>query len=129
MLGSGGTRLLTLTGAGGSGKTRLALRVAETCAAEYRDGTWFVAFADITDPELIVPTICQTLELAEAAGLAPVRRLEQWLDERQVLLVLDNLEQLADGSAGARQAAQRLPGPDAAGDEPRAAAPRERAAV
>ena len=74
-----GSRLLTLTGAGGSGKTRLALRVAETCAAEYRDGTWFVAFADITDPGLIVPTICQTLELAEEAGLAPVRRLEQWL--------------------------------------------------
>ena len=99
LLQSGRTRLLTLTGAGGSGKTRLALRVAETCAAEYRDGTWFVAFADITDPELIAPTINQTLELAEATGLAPVRRLEKWLGERQVLLVLDNLEQLADGSA------------------------------
>ena len=110
LLRSGGTRLLTLTGAGGSGKTRLALRVAETCAAEYRDGTWFVAFADITDPELIVPTICQTLELAEAAGLAPVRRLEQWLDERQVLLVLDNLEQLADGSAVLAKLLSACPG-------------------
>jgi predicted ATPase len=92
------TRLLTLTGAGGSGKTRLALRVAETCAAEYRDGTCFVAFADITDPELSASIISQTLELAEEAGVAPVRRLVQWLGERQVLLVLDNLEQLADGS-------------------------------
>jgi predicted ATPase/DNA-binding SARP family transcriptional activator len=99
LLQSGGARLLTLTGAGGSGKTRLALRVAETCAGEYRDGTWFVAFADITDPELIVPTISQTLELAEQAGLAPARRLEQWLSERRALLVLDNLEQLAAGSA------------------------------
>ena len=99
LLRRGGTRLLTLTGAGGSGKTRLALRVAETCAAEYRDGTWFAAFADIADPELIAPTICQTLELGEVAGLAPARRLEQWLGERRVLLVLDNLEQLADGSA------------------------------
>ena len=99
LLRDGVTRLLTLTGAGGSGKTRLALRLAETCAAEYRDGTWFVAFADITDPELIASTISQTLGLAEQAGLTLVRRLEQWLGERQVLLVLDNLEQLADGSA------------------------------
>ena len=98
LLRSGGTRLLTLTGAGGSGKTRLALRLAETCASEYRDGTWFVAFADITDPELIVPTISQTLDLAEQAGLSPVPRIQQWLGERRVLLVLDNLEQLADGS-------------------------------
>ena len=99
LLQGGGTRLLTLTGAGGSGKTRLALRIAETCAAAHRDGTWFVAFADITDPELIVATIGQTLGLAGATGLAPVRRLEQWLEGRQVLLVLDNLEQLAGGSA------------------------------
>jgi hypothetical protein len=87
LLRGGGTRLLTLTGAGGSGKTRLALRLAETCAAGFRDGTWFVGFADIADPELIAPTICQTLELAEQAGVAPVRRLERWLEPRRVLLV------------------------------------------
>ncbi len=99
LLQSRGTRLLTLTGAGGSGKTRLALRVAEMCAAEYRDGTWFVAFADITDPELIAAVISQTVELDEETGGPPVRRLEQWLGQREALLVLDNLEQLADGSA------------------------------
>jgi predicted ATPase/DNA-binding SARP family transcriptional activator len=104
------TRLLTLTGAGGSGKTRLALRVAETCAAEYRDGTWFVAFADITDPELIASVISQTLELAVEAGVAQVRRLEQWLGERQVLLVLDNLEQLADGSGVLAKLLSSCPG-------------------
>ena len=98
LLRDGGSRLLTLTGAGGSGKTRLALRLAETCAAEYHDGVWFVPFADITDPELIVPTISQTLELPEAGGVGPVRRLEQWIGERRVLLVLDNIEQIADGS-------------------------------
>jgi non-specific serine/threonine protein kinase len=102
--------LLTLTGAGGSGKTRLALRVAETCAARYRDGTWFVAFADITDPELVVSTITQTLGLAEEAGLEPVRRLQQWLGERQVLLVLDNLEQLADGSPVLAELLSACPG-------------------
>ena len=99
LLQGGGTRLLTLTGAGGSGKTRLALRVAETCASGYRDGTWFVGFADITDPELILATVSQTLGLAEAAGPVPVPPLEQWLEGREVLLVLDNLEQLAEGSA------------------------------
>jgi predicted ATPase/DNA-binding SARP family transcriptional activator len=110
LLESGGTRLLTLTGAGGSGKTRLALRVAETCAEQYRDGTWFVGFADITDPELIAPAICQTLGLADEAALAPVRRLEQWLGERQVLLVLDNLEQLAGGSAVLAEVLSACPG-------------------
>ncbi len=110
LLQAGGTRLLTLTGAGGSGKTRLALRVAERSAADYPDGTWFVAFSDITDPDLIAPTISQALELAEAAGLAPVRRLEQWLGERQVLLVLDNLEQLADGSAVLAELLSACPG-------------------
>ena len=80
LLRRGGTRLLTLTGAGGSGKTRLALRVAETCAAEYRDGTWFVAFADITDPELIVPTISQTLELRRSGwgGAGAAARAVAW---------------------------------------------------
>src|SRR5262249_45674897 len=100
---------LRLPGAGGSGKTRLALRVAQRCAAGYRDGIWFVAFADITDPALIASTICQTLELADEPGLAPVRRLEQWLGECQVLLVLDNLEQLADGSAGLAEVLSACP--------------------
>jgi predicted ATPase len=92
-------RLLTLTGAGGSGKTRLALRLAHTIARDYQDGVWFVGFADITDPELIAPTLCQTLEIATGADVAPAARLERWLGERHVLLVLDNLEQLAEGSA------------------------------
>jgi predicted ATPase/DNA-binding SARP family transcriptional activator len=87
-------RLVTLTGAGGSGKTRLAVRVAEACAGNYRDGAWFVGFADITDPELISPTICQALRLAEEPGVTPARRLREWLRERELLLVLDNLEQL-----------------------------------
>jgi predicted ATPase/DNA-binding SARP family transcriptional activator len=92
------TRLLTLTGPGGSGKTRLALKLGETLATEYRDGAWFVGFADITDPELIIPTVCQTLDVAEQPGVAPTRRLRDWLRERELLLVLDNFEQIAAGS-------------------------------
>jgi len=92
------TRLMTLTGAGGSGKTRLALRVAETAAGDYRDGVWFVAFADIADPDLIAATICHALGLADQPSVTPTRRLQEWLRDRSLLLVLDNLEQLADGT-------------------------------
>ncbi len=92
------TRLLTLTGAGGSGKTRLALRLAQAVAPDYPDGAWFIAFADITDPELITPTVCQTLGLAEQSEFTPAERLQKWLRERSLLLLLDNLEQLVHGT-------------------------------
>ena len=88
------TRLLTLTGTGGSGKTRLALRLAETCRPDYNDGVAFVAFGDITDPELILPTITQALGLGEVPGKTPIEHLREQLGQRQLLVVLDNLEQL-----------------------------------
>lgn len=99
LLRSENARLLTLTGAGGSGKTRLALRAAESSVSDYPDGAWFVAFAKITDPELIASTICRALELHEQIDVAPTTRLEWWLAQRQLLLVLDNLEQLSEGTA------------------------------
>jgi predicted ATPase/DNA-binding SARP family transcriptional activator len=92
-----GSRLLTLTGPGGSGKTRLALRVAELQGGRYRDGACFVDFSQVTDPELIAQTICDALPIAEHPTLTPSQRLIRWLSERQLLLVLDNLEQLASG--------------------------------
>lgn len=94
--GSGG-RLVTLTGAGGSGKTRLALRAAQACADDYRGGAWFVGFADLTDPDLIAPAICQALGIVEQPDLTPARLLEEYLRDRELLLVLDNLEQLTPG--------------------------------
>jgi len=69
------TRLLTLTGAGGSGKTRLAAQAATINARDYRDGVRFVGFGDITDPELISSTICVTLNLAERPGVTPTEQL------------------------------------------------------
>jgi predicted ATPase/DNA-binding SARP family transcriptional activator len=90
-----GTRLLTLTGAGGSGKTRLALRAAEGCGEDFKDGVWFVALADIVDPGLVIPKICEALGLAEQPDQTPAQRLETYLHARELLLVLDNLEQLA----------------------------------
>ena len=104
------TRLLTLTGAGGSGKTRLALRAAEARRQDYEGGPCFVGFADITDPDLIAPTICAALGVAEQPGLTPVQRLEQRLAGHRLLLVLDNLEQLAAGAALLGQLLAACPG-------------------
>ena len=97
LLGDADRRLVTLTGVGGSGKTRLALRAAQACAEEHQGGAWFVGFADLTDPGLIAPTICQALGLAEQPDLTPAQRLEGYLRDREMLLVLDNLEQLTTG--------------------------------
>ena len=89
----GEARLVTLTGPGGTGKTRLALAVAEELAPTLRDGAVFVDLAPLSDPELLVPTI------ADALGVADDTPLAQELHDRSLLLVLDNLEQLLDGVA------------------------------
>ncbi|MGZ4195075.1 MAG: BTAD domain-containing putative transcriptional regulator [Solirubrobacteraceae bacterium] len=98
MLKDSRVRLLTLTGPGGSGKTRLALRIGELQAARYRDGACFVDFSHVSDPELIAQTICEALGIAEQPSLTPAERLVRWLEKRELLLILDNLEQLAAGA-------------------------------
>ena len=62
-------RLVTLTGAGGTGKTRLSLQVAADLLDEYDDGVWFVALAATTDPGLVLPAIASTLKVKESAGM------------------------------------------------------------
>jgi predicted ATPase len=84
----GGVRLLTLTGPGGSGKTRLALQAAAELSEEFLDGTFFVALAPLRDTQAVHSTV------AEAVGLRPNDDLASWLASRRVLLVLDNLEHL-----------------------------------
>jgi predicted ATPase/class 3 adenylate cyclase/DNA-binding CsgD family transcriptional regulator len=87
-------RLLTLTGPGGSGKTRLGLQGAAELLEEFRDGVFFVNLAPISDPALVVPTIAQTLGVKETPGQPLSDRLQEWLQEKELLLLLDNFEQV-----------------------------------
>jgi predicted ATPase/DNA-binding CsgD family transcriptional regulator len=87
--------LLTLTGPGGVGKTRLALRVADDARDQFPDGVWCVSLAPISDPALVPSTIAQALGVREAGGMTIEEHLRLQLRERAALLVLDNFEQVA----------------------------------
>ncbi len=92
------TRLLTLTGPGGTGKTRLSLQVAANVSERFPDGVWFVALEPVRDPGLIAATILTTLGLVERAGRSARDVLVEWLEPKTALLVLDNFEQVIDGA-------------------------------
>jgi transcriptional regulator with XRE-family HTH domain len=93
------TRLLTLTGAGGVGKTRLALRVAADVTSDYRDGVWLVDLAPLSDPVLVPKAVALALNVQEQPGRALVATLTDRLRRRQLLLVLDNCEHLVQAGA------------------------------
>jgi predicted ATPase/class 3 adenylate cyclase len=99
-------RLLTLTGTGGTGKTRLGLQVAAEMVDEFDDGAMFVDLSPLLESALVVPTIARTLGVQEQGGGTPILdTLKEYLKERQMLLVLDNFEQVMDA---APQVAQLL---------------------
>ena len=87
-------RILTLTGPGGTGKTRLSLRVATDVEANYAGGVFFVALASVTDPSLVVSKVASTLGLTPTGGRSPLDLVIDYLHSRRVLLVLDNFEQV-----------------------------------
>ena len=89
-----GVRQLTLTGPGGTGKTRLGLQVAAEAVDRFEDGVFFVALAPIGDPALVAPTIAETLGVRDAGGRPLRESLEDYLQDKQLLLVLDNFEQV-----------------------------------
>jgi predicted ATPase len=95
----GETRLLTLTGPGGTGKTRLALEAASKLLDRFPDGVFFVDLSPLTDPTLVIPAIAGVLKVREAPGRDLADGLRRHLADLDVLLVLDNLEQLVDGSS------------------------------
>src|SRR5919197_54747 len=87
-------RLLTLTGTGGTGKTRLALRLASGAVEQFPNGVFFVSLAPVRDWELVVPSIAQKLGLREQAGETVLETLGEYLRDRRILLLLDNFEQV-----------------------------------
>ncbi len=87
-------RLLTLTGTGGIGKTRLGLQVANELLDEFVDGVYFVPLAPIADPSLVIPTIAQALGINEDGGRPLQSFLQAYLREKHLLLLLDNFEQV-----------------------------------
>jgi predicted ATPase/class 3 adenylate cyclase len=93
------TRLLTLTGPGGTGKTRLSLQLATEVIAEYSDGVFFVQLDTLDDASLVAPAILRSLGLQVAANQPPAERLAEYLRDRHVLLLLDNFEQVLDAAA------------------------------
>ena len=119
----GGHGLLTLTGPGGVGKTRLALAAAAAARPAYPDGVWLVELAALADPALVPAAVAAAVGVREAPGRPPAGTLADALRPRCLLLVLDNCEHVLDAGPGDRGAPGGLPPPDGAGDEPRPAAP------
>src|SRR6266702_3831989 len=91
-------RLVTLTGPGGTGKTRLGLQVAAELSDLFTDGVYFVNLAPISDPDFVVPTIAQTLGIREVTGQPLLDRLKGYLRDKQILLLLDNFEQVVSAA-------------------------------
>jgi predicted ATPase/DNA-binding CsgD family transcriptional regulator len=89
-----GVRHITLTGPGGVGKTRLAIRAAELAMPDFRDGIVFAELAPLSDPALVIPALAHACGLRETGDRPVAARLADWLSDRDLLLVLDNMEHL-----------------------------------
>jgi predicted ATPase/class 3 adenylate cyclase len=95
----GGARLVTLVGAGGAGKTRLALQVAADMLEEFPKGVWLAELAPLTDPALVPQTVASVFGVREAPGRPITELLVEYLRTRALLLVLDNCEHLVEPAA------------------------------
>jgi predicted ATPase/class 3 adenylate cyclase/Tfp pilus assembly protein PilF len=95
----GRSRLVTLTGSGGVGKTRLAIQVAEQAYPHYPHGVWFVELASLSSPDLVPQALAAVFGLREDKGRSPLDQVVEYLGTRQLLLVLDNCEHLVETCA------------------------------
>src|SRR5207302_11515335 len=86
------------TGPGGTGKTRLGLQVAADMVDRFEDGVFMVGLAPISDPDLVVPSVAQALNVQEAGGRPLLESLKDYLRDKQLLLFLDNFEQVVEAS-------------------------------
>ena len=93
------TRLLTLTGSGGCGKTRLCLQIAADSLESFADGAWMVELAPLSDPDRVPQTVAMVLGLKEALGRTISQTLTEYLKDKRLLLLLDNCEHLLEGCA------------------------------
>jgi predicted ATPase/DNA-binding SARP family transcriptional activator len=93
------TRLVTLTGPGGSGKTRLSLQIAEQLLDDFPDGVWLVELAPLSDPELVVQTAARRLGMRLEANPQALSLLQDYLETKHLLLILDNCEHLVAACA------------------------------
>jgi len=93
------SRLMTLTGAGGSGKTRLAIEVASQSFSQFPDGVWLIDFAPLREASLIPQTVASVLGVLEQSGRSPIQVLNDFLRAKTLLLIFDNCEHLAASCA------------------------------
>ena len=91
--------LVVLTGVGGGGKTRLAVRAATLASSHFAEGVWFVELAAVRDPAAVASHVAAVLEVSVTAGVSPSAALAGWVGSRAVLLVVDNCEHVLDAAA------------------------------
>ena len=105
----GETRLLTLTGPGGTGKTRLALQLAAAASDDFADGVFFVDLDSVVDAALVPSEIATTIGLSLSGGIPPMQAIVDYLREKELLLVLDNFEQVVEAAATVGQLLREAP--------------------